>query len=498
MTKPLICVCLCAGLLTGPALAQSGRQPIERAAVPLETQRLAIERARAAVEEAERASKAARRLAASAARAAKAAKETAEAARRAAAAEAWAAMSGRQPEQRDGHNLLRVGPTASFRRPSEAAEAARDGDVIEIAAGAYEGDAAVWRAHILTIRGIGGRAHLKAARRVAEDKAIWVIKGDNTVLENIEFSEAEVRHRNGAGIRLEGAGLTIRNGYFHDNQVGILTGPNPRSDIVIENSEFRHNVYKGEKYYAHNIYIGRVRSFTLRNSYVHHASIGHNVKSRAATNRIEYNRLMDHHDGNSSYLLDLPNGGAAYIVGNVIQQSRHTDNSALINFASHARDASDRLYIANNTLVSERPSANFVRNHSPATALLINNVLAGRGEPVVGPARLIGNLVAEEPGPQKGVATRQTMRARRRRAAERQPRRPACRISRSPWVRLSADAGLARDRCRGRSRDRRQGRDAVAAIRARVPRPRRPAGAAGRPRFRRLRVHQGLKRFRLT
>ena len=103
--------------------------------------------------------------------------------------------------------VLRVGAKRELKRPSAAAEIARDGDVIEIDAGIYDGDTAVWRQHRLTIRGVGGRAHLRADGAEAEDKGIWVVKGNDTTIESVEFSGARVRHENGAGIRLEGADL---------------------------------------------------------------------------------------------------------------------------------------------------------------------------------------------------------------------------------------------------------------------------------------------------
>ena len=187
--------------------------------------------------------------------------------------------------------VIRVGPGRPLARPSAAAKIARDGDVIEIDAGSYDGDAASWTQNGLTIRGVGGRAHLRAAGAHAEGKAIWVIKGANTTIENVEFSGATVGDGNGAGIRQEGAGLTVRSWYFHHNQNGILTSPNKASDIVIEHSEFAHNGTGDGS--THNIYIGEVRSFTLRYSYVHHAVVGHDVKSRALRNYIAYNRIMD-------------------------------------------------------------------------------------------------------------------------------------------------------------------------------------------------------------
>jgi hypothetical protein len=304
--------------------------------------------------------------------------------------------SARKPIERAVRaNVLRVGPTARYRAPSHAARDARDGDVIEIDAGDYHGDVTVWRANNLTIRGVGGRPHLHANGNAAQGKAIWVISGNNTLVENIEFSGVKVRSRNGAGIRLDGTGLTIRNSYFHHNQMGLLTGENLLSDVVIENSEFAYNIVdaRNKRPLGHNIDIGVIRSFTLRNSYVRHAAFGHNVKSRALTNHLLYNRLADEGDGNSSYIVDLPNGGAAYLVGNVIQQSSRTDNWSLINFGSKVHSPLDRLYLANNTLVSERKNSRFVSNRSKRPAVLVNNTLVGRGKPLEGPGQLVSNLM---------------------------------------------------------------------------------------------------------
>ena len=83
---------------------------------------------------------------------------------------------------------------------------------------------------------------------------------------------------------------------------------------MIDSSEFAHNGH-GDGY-SHNMYIGAVRTFTLRYSYSHDANVGHLVKSRAATNYILYNRLTEQ-TGTGSYELDLPNGGLSYVIGNV-------------------------------------------------------------------------------------------------------------------------------------------------------------------------------------
>jgi hypothetical protein len=288
--------------------------------------------------------------------------------------------------------VLRVGPQRELKRPSEAARVARDGDVVEIDAAVYEGDAAVWRQHRLTIRGVGGRAQLRANGAHAEGKAIWVIKGNDTTIEGVEFTGAKVPDQNGAGIRLEGGGLTVRGCYFHQNENGILTGRGPASDVVVEHSEFAHNgIGDG---YTHNLYIGHVRSFTLRHSYIHHAIVGHNVKSRAGRNEIRYNRIMDEKDGSSSYAIDLPNGGLAFVVGNLIQQGPRTENSTIVSYGAEGLQyPANELYFVNNTVVNDRLDGGrfiFVREGTQV-ARLVNNLFAGRGGVLSGPGEAIDN-----------------------------------------------------------------------------------------------------------
>ncbi len=301
--------------------------------------------------------------------------------------------------------LLRVGRSRQYKVPSQAAAVAQDGDVIEIDAGAYRQNAAVWRAHGLTIRGVGGLAHMRSLGTTVEGKAIWVIKGNNTTVENIEFSGARVPDQNGAGIRQEGAGLTVRGCYFHDNEMGILTGVNPDSDILVERSEFQHQTIKGGGSIPHNIYIGGVRSFTLRYSYSHHAETGHTVKSRALTNYILYNRIMDEATGQSSYAIDLPNGGTSYVIGNLIQQGPLSPNSIIVAYGAEGlSNPGHDLYFVNNTVVNDKGSGTFLYvDPSAPSAMVINNLFVGPGTIVTGPATEIANLHPADDG---GLANR--------------------------------------------------------------------------------------------
>jgi hypothetical protein len=275
-----------------------------------------------------------------------------------------------------GRRVLKVGPDQPLRRPSDAARVAQDNDIIEIEGGRYVGDVALWKQSGLLLRGVNGRPHLDSQGRTAEEQGIWVFRGNDIVVENVEFSGARARTRNGSGIRFFGRNLTVRDSYFHDNEDGVLTWTAPDGDILIERSVFAHNG-AGDGL-SHNIYVGHVRSFTLRFSYSHDSVRGHEVKSRARITHIEYNRLTDEDDGNSSYLVDLPEGGYAYVVGNVLEKGGRAENPNAIGFASENPGVQEGgLWVVNNSFYNRRVDASFVANRSKLATLVVNNVLAG-------------------------------------------------------------------------------------------------------------------------
>ena len=146
---------------------------------------------------------------------------------------------------------IKVGPGRKYSRLSQALRDARDGNVIEIdSTGNYDGDVCLIRPSNLTIRGVGKqRAKFRAAGKHYGGKAIWVIRGANATVENIEFSGARVPDKNGSGIRAEGKGLTVRNCKFHDCEDGILGGVGA---MLIEYCEFSYCGLDGQ---SHNLYI---------------------------------------------------------------------------------------------------------------------------------------------------------------------------------------------------------------------------------------------------
>jgi len=276
---------------------------------------------------------------------------------------------------------LQVGPDKPFPAPCAAIAVAQDGDVIEIDAGLYLRDVCVVRPNRLTLRGVNGRAHLEAQDANAQGKGIWVIHGNDVVVENIEFSGASVLDHNGAGIRSEGVNLTVRNCYFHDNQEGILESNIATSNILIEFSEFDHNGFGDGQ--SHNLYIGHAASLLFRFNWSHRAKVGHLLKSRAAANYIYFNRLSDDDTGDASYETDLPNGGTAYVIGNLIQQGKNSANSTILTYleeGTNSLNPDHNLYLYNNTFVNDRPKGSiFIRVSSPGSAQVVNNIFNGIG-----------------------------------------------------------------------------------------------------------------------
>jgi hypothetical protein len=276
--------------------------------------------------------------------------------------------------------VLSVGPGHPYAKPCQAIAAAQAGDTIEIDAagnGTYDGDVCSWSTNNLTIRGVNGRAHIDAAGHNSAGKGTWVIDANNTTVSNVELSGAAVPDQNGAGIRQEGTGLTVVGSSFHDNEDGILTGANSASDIVIDSSEFAHNGH-GDGF-SHNMYIGAVRTFTLRYSYSHDVNVGHLVKSRAATNNILYNRLTEQ-AGTGSYELDLPNGGVSFVIGNAIQQGPTTQNPAMVAYGEEGvTNPSSQLYLVNNTFVNDKGSgtAAVIGGAVTTSVLAQNNISTG-------------------------------------------------------------------------------------------------------------------------
>jgi hypothetical protein len=276
-----------------------------------------------------------------------------------------------------------VGPSAPATPLREAVARAQDGDTIAVLPGEYDGQVAVITQRRLTIRGIGKRPILRAGGKSAEDKAILVVRGGDITIENLELRGARVSDGNGAGIRFEKGRLTVRNCAFHDNEIGLLTGNAADAELFIEDSVFT-DAPNNRGSLPHLLYAGRIGLVQVTGSRFHEGYEGHLIKSRARRTQLAYNFILDGFGGEASYEVDLPNGGEALLVGNVIGQSPSTQNRTLISFGAEGNAwPKSSLTLVHNTLLSPGLlPGRFLRVFperlpTDAPVLALNNVLAG-------------------------------------------------------------------------------------------------------------------------
>ena len=271
--------------------------------------------------------------------------------------------------------ILTVGSGQQFATVNAAVHASHDGDTIYVEAGTYVNDFSIIDTKI-SIIGVGGMAHFVAKASPPNHKAIFVTNTDVT-FDHVEFSGTKVADKNGAGIKYQSGTLSITNSYFHDNQNGLLGSPYAGGTISIDHSEFAHNG-AGDGY-SHNIYVGKIASLDVTNSYLHDAVVGHELKSRAAITTVVGNRIFDN-NGSASYSIDLPNGGAATIENNIIQQGPHSQNPAMIRYSEGTASPwpGSQLLIDGNTFVNQLNSASaYAVKNQIITAEITGNHIFG-------------------------------------------------------------------------------------------------------------------------
>ncbi len=285
-----------------------------------------------------------------------------------------------------------VGPTHPNTAPSAVASLVSDGDTVLIDSGLYIGDVATWSKSNLVLRCPDGMARFDAAGNIADTKGIWVMYGNNTYVEGFEFYGAAISFNdgnNGAGIRVQGDGFTCRRCYFHSNQEGILTGNDTANDnILIESCIFDSNGVEGTENggWQHNIYIGESSSCTIEFCYFHHAMVGHELKCRANRSYILYNYIVDGPVSDASLSIDIPQGGLAIVMGNIIEKGPMTENSTVIGYGEEGfKNPDTDFYFVYNTIVTDRnPTTLFEIATGTKIAYVSNNIFAGTTHPIVG------------------------------------------------------------------------------------------------------------------
>src|ERR1019366_4102563 len=220
----------------------------------------------------------------------------------------------------------------------------------------------------------------------------------NLTLSDLEISGVTVPDNNGAAVRFEtGTVLTLTNDWFHDNQDGVLTGAIAGATVDIAKSEFDRNGIEDGR--THNIYIGDIAQLNVNGSYFHDALGGHEIKSRAENNSITNTRIQDGATADTSYSIDLPNGGNAVISGNTIEKGPNAANGAIIHcggelnpvYVSSSLTITDCVIIDDNTVHGKL----FVLNQStdamghPIVPVITNDTFYGITEAELSNLRVI-------------------------------------------------------------------------------------------------------------
>lgn len=287
-----------------------------------------------------------------------------------------------------GAATLVVSPQGSPLSLSDAVQRANDGDTIELLPGEYPNHLLLDQRR-LTFRGVlsgaGKRPVIQGGGKIGSAKAMWIVRGGDVTLENLEFRGSRSAQGEGAGVRLEGGRLQVQRSVFQDNEHGIVASHDAKATLLIEDSEFglAPKVVGG---LYHLLNVGRIAKLQVSGSRFQQGFEGHLIKTRARENLILYNFIHDGLRGGASYEIEIAAGGLATVLGNVIGQGSDTQNPVLVAYGTEA-PAWDKnsLAVVHNTFVNYGwVPAWFVRvihkNLPPdAEVVVVNNLLVGPG-----------------------------------------------------------------------------------------------------------------------
>lgn len=275
---------------------------------------------------------------------------------------------------------IEVGAGKRYTTLAAAAAATRDYDTVIIYPGTYN-SGAVWNANNITIRIPAGYARGSAVvtTGTVNGKGLFLTNGSNITIDGLRFQNAKVADRNGAGIRAQGRNLTVRNCEFLSNENGMLITPGTkRGTVTIVGSLFRGNGYGDGQ--SHGVYANDLDKLVITGSTFDGTKVGHHIKSRAYSTQVSGNVIQDSSYGSSSYLIDVPNGGALTVQNNRMVKGAYTNNGCCgitVGF-EYARNPAGPIVVSGNSFTNQR-SANtsFVYNRTTTKAQLTSNTFSG-------------------------------------------------------------------------------------------------------------------------
>ena len=183
-----------------------------------------------------------------------------------------------------------------------------------------------------------------------EDKAALVLRGGGATVEGLIFQNMAVADLNGSGIRLEQGDLSISQSVFRNSEQGILSGPDARGTVEIDQSTFS-GLGRNDGGPSHSVYIGDYGQLIVTRSRFERGTGGHYIKSRAARIDVSDCTFDDTQGRETNYMIDLSAGATGRIVDNFMVQGANKENySAFIAVAPEGQEHSSAgLAISGNT-----------------------------------------------------------------------------------------------------------------------------------------------------
>lgn len=215
-----------------------------------------------------------------------------------------------------------------------------------------------------------------------EDKATLVLRGKSAWIDGLVFTGVRVPDANGAGIRLEDGDLAVTYTLFSDGENGILTANGPSGSISIDHSTFSG---LGEGDGTHSLYVGHYGSLKVTNTRFERGVGGHYLKSRAPRLHVLNNSFDDSQGRRTNYLIDVSNGAAGRIAGNVFVHGTGKENyGTMISVAPEGNENRSSGLVIEDNDASVAPgfrwSTAFVGDWSGEGLVIRNNRLGPRIE----------------------------------------------------------------------------------------------------------------------
>ncbi|MCI5045145.1 MAG: right-handed parallel beta-helix repeat-containing protein [Aquisalinus sp.] len=221
----------------------------------------------------------------------------------------------------------------------------------------------------LTIIG-EGEVVLTSVRPVAKGLLV-PLRGVSLEVRGLIFENATSPDQNGAGIRVEGNELIVRDSIFRNNENGILATGSDGSEVTITGSQFISNGY-GDGY-SHGIYISSATRLEITGCRFEGSRIGHHVKSVATQQTVVRNTFFDDRNGETSYMIDATAGGTLVVDGNVMYRRASAEQESLINYDTSRGGQRGNIIIQNNQITNEKANARLLRNTEDAPVFISQN-----------------------------------------------------------------------------------------------------------------------------